>query len=43
MPELRQAVLDAMTILQADGTQKSLMVKYNVDPELARPVEMHTK
>jgi len=43
MPELRQAVFDAMTILQADGTQKSLMAKYNVDPELARPVEMHTK
>ena len=43
MPELRQAVFDAMQILQADGTQKKLMVKYDVDPELQRPVEMFTK
>jgi polar amino acid transport system substrate-binding protein len=42
MPELRQAIFDAMQILQADGTQKALMTKYNVDPELIRPVEMHT-
>jgi len=43
MPELRQAVFDAMQILQADGTQKKLMVKYEVDPGLQRPVEMFTK
>lgn len=42
LPELRQAVFDAMQILQADGTQKALMVKYGVDPELQRVVEMHT-
>lgn len=42
LPELRQAVFDAMQILQADGTQRALMVKYGVDPELQRPVEMHT-
>jgi polar amino acid transport system substrate-binding protein len=42
LPELRQAVFDAMQILQADGTQKALMVKYGIDPELQRPVEMHT-
>ncbi len=42
-PELRQAVFDAMQILQADGTQKALMVKYGVDPELQQPVETHTK
>jgi polar amino acid transport system substrate-binding protein len=42
LPELRQAVFDAMQVLQADGTQKALMEKYGVDPELQRPVEMHT-
>jgi polar amino acid transport system substrate-binding protein len=42
MPELRQAIFDAMQILQADGTQTAAMVKYGVDPELQRPVEMHT-
>jgi polar amino acid transport system substrate-binding protein len=43
MPELRQALFDAMQILEADGTLKSQMVKYEVDPELQRPVEMWTK
>ena len=43
MPELRQAVFDALQIIQADGTMKTLMVKYNVDPSLQRPVEMWTK
>jgi ABC-type amino acid transport substrate-binding protein len=43
MPELRQALFDAMQMLEADGTLKSLMVKYEVDPELQRPVEMWTK
>jgi polar amino acid transport system substrate-binding protein len=43
LPELRQAIFDTLTILQADGTQKALMVKYNMDPELARPVELHTE
>ena len=43
MPELRQALFDAMQTLQADGTQKALMTKYHVDPELQRPVEMFTK
>jgi polar amino acid transport system substrate-binding protein len=43
MPELRQAIFDAMQILQAGGTQTELMVKYGVDPELQRPVEMHTQ
>ena len=41
-PELRQAIFDAMQVLQTDGTQKALMLKYGVDPELQRPVEMHT-
>ena len=43
MPELRQAIFDAMQLLEADGTQKALMVKYDVDPGLERPVEMFTK
>jgi polar amino acid transport system substrate-binding protein len=43
MPELRQALFDAMQILEADGTLKTLMVKYEVDPGLQRPVEMFTK
>ena len=43
LPELRQAIFDALTILQHDGTQKELMLKYNMDPELARPVELHTE
>ena len=40
---MRQAIFDSMHILQGDGVQKALMVKYGVDPELQRPVEMHTK
>jgi polar amino acid transport system substrate-binding protein len=43
MPELRQAVFDSLQIIQAEGTMKKLMVKYNVDPTLQRPVEMSTK
>jgi polar amino acid transport system substrate-binding protein len=43
LPELRQAIFDAMQILQADSLQRELMVKYGVDPELQRPVEMHTQ
>jgi polar amino acid transport system substrate-binding protein len=42
-PYLSQAIFDAMQTLQANGTQKELMVKYGVDPELLRPVTMHTK
>ena len=43
MPELRQAIFEAMQILQAGGTQKELMAKYGVDPDLQRPVEVHTQ
>jgi polar amino acid transport system substrate-binding protein len=43
MPELRQALFDAMSVIQADGTQKELMVKNGVDPELLRPVTMRNK
>ena len=43
MPELRRAIFDAMQILQADGTEKRLMVKYDVDPKLQRPTAIFTK
>jgi polar amino acid transport system substrate-binding protein len=43
LPELRQAVFDAMQNIETDGTLQKLMVKYGVDPDLQRPVEMHTK
>jgi polar amino acid transport system substrate-binding protein len=43
MPELRRAIFDAMQILQTDGTETQLMAKYDVDPELQRPVEIFTK
>jgi polar amino acid transport system substrate-binding protein len=43
MPELRQAVFDSLQIIAAEGTMKKLMIKYNVDPTLERPVEMWTK
>jgi polar amino acid transport system substrate-binding protein len=42
-PELRQAIFDVLTILQQNGTQKDLMVKYNMDPSLALPVATHTE
>jgi polar amino acid transport system substrate-binding protein len=42
-PELRQAIFDAMQILQADGTQQKLMAKYHFDPSLQLPVEAFTK
>jgi polar amino acid transport system substrate-binding protein len=43
MPELRQAVFDSLQIIQSEGTMKKLMIKYNVDPTLQRPVQMFTK
>jgi polar amino acid transport system substrate-binding protein len=43
IPELRQAITDALLQLQADGTMKTLMAKYGVDPSLMLPVESFTK
>jgi polar amino acid transport system substrate-binding protein len=43
MPELRRAVFDSLQIIQSEGTMKKLMIKYNVDPTLQRPVQMFTK
>jgi polar amino acid transport system substrate-binding protein len=43
LPELRQAIFDAMQIMQTDGTQKALMEKYGIDPGLMIPTEILTK
>jgi polar amino acid transport system substrate-binding protein len=43
IPELRQAIADALTQLQADGTIQTLMAKHGVDPGLMLPVESFTK
>jgi polar amino acid transport system substrate-binding protein len=43
MPELRDAIFEAMQVFQVDGTQKKLMEKYGIVAELFRPVEVHTK
>lgn len=38
--ELAGALLDALKILQADGTQKAIFRKYGVDPALELPAEL---
>jgi len=38
--ELVTAIKDAITELQANGTQKALMQKNGIDPTLAIPVEV---
>ena len=43
LPELRQAIADALTALQANGTHKALMEKNGVDAQLERPVTAHTE
>ena len=43
LPELRQAIADALTILQANGAHKALMEKNGVDAQLERPVTAHTE
>ena len=40
---LRQAIFDAMQILQADGTQRALMERYHIDPSLQIPTEILTQ
>jgi polar amino acid transport system substrate-binding protein len=42
IPELRQAIADALAQLQADGTIQTLMTKHGVDPSLMLPVESFT-
>ncbi len=43
IPQLRQAIADALLQLQADGTMQTLMAKHGVDPSLMLPVENFTK
>jgi polar amino acid transport system substrate-binding protein len=43
IPELRQAIADALAQLQADGTVEATMAKHGVDPKLMLPVESFTK
>lgn len=43
LPELRQAMFEALKILQADGTQTRLMEKYGINADLLIPTEILTK
>jgi len=43
IPELRQAIADALAQLEADGTVETLMTKHGVNPKLMRPVESFTQ
>lgn len=42
-PELRQAIFDAMRIIQADGTQAAIMQRYGIDPALMIPTQIIAK
>jgi polar amino acid transport system substrate-binding protein len=42
-PELRQAIYDALQILQAKGAEKELAAKYKADPNLEVPAEIRTE
>jgi len=41
--DLVKAIFDAMRALQADGTQKAIFTKYNVDTSLIIPIALRTK
>jgi polar amino acid transport system substrate-binding protein len=41
--DLGQALLDALTILRADGTEKKMFEKYGVDYAISQPSEILTK
>lgn len=43
MPELRQAIAEALSVLVADGTMAKLTAKYGFDSALLLPVEVWTK
>lgn len=43
LPQLRDAIHDALKVLQADGTQKALMERYHIDTALQTPTEILTK
>jgi polar amino acid transport system substrate-binding protein len=42
-PALRDAIFEAVKLLQADGTQAALMAKYHIDPGLQLPAELFTR
>ena len=42
-PALRDAVFEAIKLLQADGTQEALLEKYHIDTRLQLPAEMFTQ
>ncbi len=42
-PQLRDAITDVLTTLEADGTMQGLMSKYGIDPTLMLPVESFTQ
>jgi polar amino acid transport system substrate-binding protein len=42
-PELRQAIYDALSVLQAKGVEKELAAKYKADPKLEVPAEIRTE
>ena len=41
--DLAKAILDAMTAMRADGTEKAIYAKYHFDYSLAQPLEILTK
>ena len=41
--DLGQALLDALTILRSDGTEKKLFEKYGVDYAISQPSQILTK
>ena len=38
--ELTQAIIDALTAMRADGSEKAIYAKYNIDYSLALPIEL---
>lgn len=41
--ELEQAIVDGLKAIRADGTEKAIYQKYNIDYKLALPIELLTK
>lgn len=41
--ELAQAIIDALTAMRANGSEKAIYAKYNIDYSLALPIELLTQ
>lgn len=41
--ELEKAIVDGLKAIRADGTEKAIYAKYNIDYKLALPIELVTK